>query len=71
MIERHIHTLVETSLAHFPVVLINGARQVGKSTLAQQVKEKGLVDHYRTLDDLTTLQAAYSDPEGFISQLTG
>jgi len=35
MIRRYLQDPVLTSLKHFPVVLITGARQVGKSTLAQ------------------------------------
>ena len=35
MLRRHLQDLVERSLADFPVALITGARQVGKSTLAQ------------------------------------
>ena len=71
MIERHIHRLTEQSLELFPVVLINGARQVGKSTLAQQMINKNLIDDYVTLDDLTVLQAVHDDPEGFISSVQG
>jgi len=32
MIRRYLQDLVLTSLKHFPVVLLTGARQVGKST---------------------------------------
>jgi len=33
MLRRHLQHLVKRSLADFPVVLITGARRVGKSTL--------------------------------------
>jgi uncharacterized protein len=44
--------------------MIVGARQVGKSTLAQQ-----LTSSVYTLDDLITLAAAHSDPAGFVRNL--
>jgi predicted AAA+ superfamily ATPase len=46
-----------------------GPRQVGKSTLVRRLVEEGLFDQYLTLDDLTTLSSARSDPQGFISAL--
>jgi predicted AAA+ superfamily ATPase len=33
MLRRHLQHLVKRSLVDFPVVLITGARQIGKSTL--------------------------------------
>ncbi len=71
MVKRHITSLVQQSLNDFPSVLLNGARQVGKSTLAQQLVAEGLFDDYVTLDDLLVLEAAETDPEGFISQYPG
>jgi len=68
MIQRHIIQLIQESLSQFPAVLINGARQVGKSTLAQQLKDTNLIHTYVTLDDLGTLEAATLDPDGFLSQ---
>ncbi len=46
------------------VVLIAGARQVGKTTLARTLA-KGPVE-YRTLDDPTLRQAAAADPVSFV-----
>lgn len=53
-----------------PVVLLNGARQTGKTTLAQEVATASGV-HYFTLDDAATLALAAGDPSGFIRNLTG
>jgi predicted AAA+ superfamily ATPase len=50
------------------VLLINGARQTGKSTLARSL-EPGM--RYLTLDDPAVLAAAQSDPFGFIDGLKG
>lgn len=68
MIGRFFTDFVLKSLGHFPAVLVNGARQVGKSTLVQQLKNDGTVNDYVTLDDLSTLSAARTNPEGFIER---
>ncbi|MGH3791692.1 MAG: AAA family ATPase, partial [Pseudonocardiaceae bacterium] len=47
------------------VVLINGARQCGKSTLVQLVGAARGVE-WRTLDRAVTRHAAEEDPTGFI-----
>lgn len=70
MIKRHITNFVKQSLHEFPAVLINGARQVGKSTLAQQLNKEGIVSQYITLDDLSQLEAAREDPHGFIESFS-
>jgi predicted AAA+ superfamily ATPase len=38
MKRRYLKEPILESLKHFPVVLLTGARQVGKSTLAQSLK---------------------------------
>jgi predicted AAA+ superfamily ATPase len=68
MIRRYITGLVAQSLQKFPSVLLNGARQVGKSTLALQLQKEGLIKEYVTLDDLSILEIARRNPEGFIAQ---
>ncbi len=51
----------------FKVLLLTGPRQVGKTTLLQNVDKKKRT--YVTLDDLTQRAAALSDPAGFIQNL--
>lgn len=46
------------------VILLAGARQCGKTTLARELDDYG--SEYRTLDDFTLRQAAASDPQGFL-----
>jgi len=58
---------VRGSLQHFPVVLLTGARQVGKSTLAQDLIGKNWRASYLTLDDRVVLDGALRDPDGLIS----
>ncbi len=50
-----------------PAVLINGARQVGKSTLAKVLMLPG--SRYETLDAALTFAAASSSPEDFVEGL--
>ncbi|MCP5321884.1 MAG: ATP-binding protein [Pseudomonadales bacterium] len=70
MYDRHIAPLLLEALTDTPVVLLNGARQTGKSTLAQSLSET-VSRRYLTLDDHTTLAAARTDPVGFIGALAG
>ena len=69
MIRRYLQDPILESLKHFPVVLLTGARQVGKSTLAQALIEAKWKATYFTLDDRTVLDAALRDPDGFVNGL--
>lgn len=66
MIKRHLSSEIADSLKHFPVVLLTGARQVGKSTLAQELPGSVWSAGYHTLDNRITLDASLRDPDGFI-----
>lgn len=66
---RHLKSRLEKTLLDSPVVLLNGARQVGKSTLAQRVYDPQLNAQYINLDAISSLSAARSAPEGFIDSL--
>jgi predicted AAA+ superfamily ATPase len=70
MIRRNIQASIERALADTPVVMINGARQTGKTTLAKEIAVK-MKAQYFTLDDATTLGLAVSDPAGFIGKQSG
>ncbi len=66
MIPRRITPKIFDALEFSPVVLLSGARQTGKTTLVKSIAlERNM--HYVTLDDLTALQAAKSDPMGFLA----
>ena len=64
-IQRHIERSVRRALADTPVVLLNGARQTGKTTLARAIA-KGSGAEYFTMDAAATLAAA--DPAGFMAK---
>src|ERR1700754_474499 len=67
MYERFVERRAEEALADTPVVLITGPRRAGKTTLVREMGEVGRT--YITLDDQTVLDAAQSDPAGFIRGL--
>lgn len=70
MIRRHVETRVRDALADTPVVLINGARQTGKTTLVQAIADQAGARFF-TLDDATTMGLVGGDPAGFVRNLTG
>ena len=71
MLQRHLTAHLLEALADTPVVLLNGPRQAGKSTLAREVASRKHPARYLTLDDATTLAAAQSDPQGFLAGFEG
>ncbi|HZS46167.1 MAG TPA: ATP-binding protein [Blastocatellia bacterium] len=71
MINRNIQPQILQALSDSPVVLLNGARQTGKSTLVKELIAKDHPARYLTLDDAAVLTAAQSDPAGFLEGLDG
>ena len=70
MYSRNITNSVIEALEDTPVILINGARQTGKSTLCKNiVKEGAFQGNFVTMDDPATLLAAQKDPLGFLEDL--
>ena len=65
---RYLYPRVLEALADSPAVLIHGARQCGKTTLAQVIgSENGYA--YYTFDDDIQLEAATADPIGYVRSL--
>lgn len=71
MIARNIMPRLMAALADTPVVMLHGARQVGKSTLAKMVIEAGHPARYLSLDDPGVFAAAREDPVGFVRGIEG
>lgn len=70
MYERFINGVLSQALTDTPVILLNGARQTGKSTLCRQLAASGIFKaQVVTMDDPATLAAATSDPLGFMESL--
>lgn len=64
MIKRSIAPILEVALEISPVVLLSGARQVGKSTLSSK-----LFTNYATLDDVDLRLMAIENAKGFIKRV--
>jgi len=69
MLRRNIADVLIQALEDTPVVLVNGARQTGKSTLVQSAELVAAGRQYLTFDDPTVLAAAKRDPSGFVAGL--
>jgi hypothetical protein len=69
MFTRHIEEKLLEACSDTPVVLLNGARQTGKTTLVRRLAQERLGASYVSLDELTDLSAAKNDPVGFVRQL--
>ncbi len=67
MIPRNARVLAEEILSDTPVLTVSGARQVGKSTLVTQLLQNRS-HRLLNLDNAATLQAAQTDPDGFVRQ---
>jgi predicted AAA+ superfamily ATPase len=71
LVPRRAQSLVAEALEDTRVVLVNGARQSGKSTLTRLAAESRAAESraetlVRLLDDAATLRAARDDPAGFV-----
>lgn len=67
LIVRNVEALALATINDTPVTVIQGARQVGKSTLALMLAAK-LDNRQVTFDNPSNLQAAREDPVGFAEQ---
>lgn len=66
LVARHAEDLVAEALTDTRVVLVNGARQAGKSTLTRLATARRTGTVIRLLDDPATLRAATDDPTSFV-----
>lgn len=64
-ITRNLENVVDQVTKEYPVVLVTGPRQVGKTTMLQKLME-GTDRGYVTLDDLNERNIAKTDPELFL-----
>lgn len=71
LLERRITPALVAALSDTPVVVLNGPRQSGKSTLARELVRRGHLAEYRTFDSAADLATAASDPDGFVRTLGG
>jgi predicted AAA+ superfamily ATPase len=71
MYKRNCYSLIEEALQDTPVVLVCGARQVGKSTIIKEVINNNKDYNYFTMDDASTLAAASQAPASFLEGING
>lgn len=64
-ISRNLETVVKQVIKEYPVILVTGPRQVGKTTMLQKLME-GTDRGYVSLDDLNDRSLAKNDPELFL-----
>ena len=64
-ITRNLENVIKQVTEEYPVVLVTGPRQVGKTTMLQKLME-GTDRGYVTLDDLNERAIAKTDPELFL-----
>ena len=71
LLTRLLTPLLREALADTPVLLLNGPRQAGKTTLASSLAASMASDgfQYLNLDDAATLLSAREDPTGFVESL--
>ena len=65
--DRFVSSWVQELLRNFPVVMIQGARQVGKSTLTQML-DNPVGTQFVTMDDELDRHFVEDDPAAFLSQ---
>jgi len=65
-LERTIQPTIEKISRGFPVLLLTGMRQIGKSWVMERLAGKNR--HYVTLDDIKARRLAKTDPQRFIDE---
>ena len=65
-IERTIQPVLEKASSGFPVLLLTGMRQIGKSWIMERLADKNR--RYVTLDNIKARTLAKTDPERFIEE---
>ena len=71
LLSRRARSDLVEALAESRAVALLGARQVGKSTLAQDLANTDFPAQYISLDDDIVADAAQADPRGFIAKIKG
>jgi predicted AAA+ superfamily ATPase len=66
MLKRTIADTILRFSSAWPVLLLTGSRQVGKSSILQMIKEKGR--RYVSLDDINARNLALRDPQAFLQK---
>ncbi len=69
----YINRFIESKLIHSlklnPVIVLNGPRQSGKSTLVKELLSKKILTKYITCDDIIVYNSLVTDPYGYLKSL--
>src|SRR3990167_7485057 len=68
-LERTLESYLKQVDKQFPVLMITGPRQVGKTTIVQHLSQP--IRHYVTLDDPNQARLAREEPELFLQRFPG
>lgn len=66
-VHRFIEPVLAAAMERTPVVIVEGARAVGKTSLVQEMLNQGVVRSYASLADPTTRAAAENNPAGWLA----
>ena len=66
MFKRTMERVILETSRDFPVILLTGMRQIGKSWLVENIAHKGR--KYISLDDIKARETARNDPQSFIEE---
>jgi len=69
LLPRNLKPVILEATKDTPVILVNGARQTGKSTLIRHLFPPDQRPDYFSFDDLARLSAARSGPQSFVDAL--
>ena len=67
LIQRQILPYVEKTISEYPVTLITGARQVGKTTLVTMIEKKHGYTYF-SFDDTDLMKEAKENPKLFLKK---
>ena len=68
MKKRILKNIIDKTLKNYNCIYLNGARQVGKSTLVQQIANENNFD-YISFDDIKYRSLAMTSPKNFIDKI--
>jgi len=69
MLNRSLTKSIVEALKAYPIVVLEGMRDVGKTTLAKSVVDLGVLSEYRSFQNSEELAAAKADPRTYLESL--
>ena len=69
MLKRFLKSKIKLAIENSPVVIVNGARQSGKSTIMKIFQNESFLSEYYTLDDIQTISNLVNFPQKTLEQM--